>query len=162
MKKMGFAEAVAKIMARDNRYEAEAYAFVRDALDFTIKLRRKNSGREEEHRQRGGRELLEGRQCSNVSGQELLEGVRQYALREFGPMVMTVFSYWGIHKCEDVGAIVFNLIGEGIFGKSDHDSISDFKNGFNFTEAFVDPFLPPRHPGRRGDRSSGAPAQKVK
>lgn len=157
MKKIGFSEAVAKIMARDNRYEAEAYTFVRDALDFTIKLRRKASGREEG--QHGGREIIEGaRQASNVSGQELLQGIRQYALKEFGPMVMTVLSYWGIHKCDDVGEIVFNLIGEGIFGKSEHDSINDFKNGFDFKEAFVTPFVPPRS----GGRSSGAPAEKVK
>ena len=162
MKKIGFAEAVAKITARDNRYESEAYAFVRDALDYTIKLRRKSS-RDEDPRHSGGRELMEGaRHCSNVSGRELLEGVRQFALKEFGPMVVTVLSYWGIHKCEDVGEIVFNLIGEGIFGKSDHDSISDFKNGFNFREAFVEPFLPPAHPGRQRDKPSDAPAEKLK
>ena len=153
MKKIGFSEAVAKIMARDNRYEAEAYAFVRDALDFTIKLRRKAGGRDED--QRGGRDIAEGaRQCSNVSGQELLQGIRQYALKEFGPMVMTVLSYWGIHKCDDIGEIVFNLIGEGIFGKSEHDSISDFKNGFDFKEAFVEPFTPPRGAGQVERRES--------
>lgn len=161
MKKIGFSEAVTNILARDQRYEGEAYAFVRDALDFTVKLRRKS--KDEEPRHSGARELPEvPRQCSNVSGPELLEGVRQYALKEFGPMVVTVFTYWGIHKCEDVGDIVFNLIDEGIFGKSDHDSINDFKNGFNFREAFVEPFLPPQGAGRQDGRSSGAPAEKVK
>ena len=167
MKKIGFAEAVAKITARDHRYESEAYAFVRDALDFTIKLRRKGSGKEEEHRNPSPRELAEGlRPCSNVSGQELLEGVRQYALKEFGPMVVTVLAYWGIHKCEDVGQMVFNLIEEGIFGKSDHDTIDDFKNGFDFKEAFVEPYLPPKTMGRQGGKfsgtASGATAEKVK
>jgi uncharacterized repeat protein (TIGR04138 family) len=147
MQKIGFSEAVENIMARDNRYDCEAYAFVRDALDFTLKLRKKGT-RDEEQR--------------HVSGQELLEGVRQYALKEFGPMVMTVLSYWGIHKCEDVGDIVFNLIHEGIFGKSDHDSISDFKNGFSFREAFVEPFLPPQVSVRQKDESSGEPAEKLK
>ncbi|HWB58700.1 MAG TPA: Minf_1886 family protein [Chthoniobacteraceae bacterium] len=157
--KIGFSEAVANIMARDTRYESEAYTFVRDALDFTIKLRKKG-GREEE-RQAMGRDLSETvRQNSNVNGPELLAGVRQYALKEFGPMVMTVFSYWGIQRCEDVGAIVFNLIDEGIFGKSEHDTIDDFKNGFNFHEAFVEPFLPPEAPARRGQK--GAPVQKSK
>ena len=134
-------------MARDDRYDSEAYAFVRDALDFTIKLRKKGSKDEAQR---------------HVSGQELLEGVRQYALKEFGPMVMTVFSYWGIHKCEDVGNIVFNLINKEIFGKSDHDSINDFKNGFNFREAFVDPFLPSGAPSQEGNQSSDQPAEKVK
>jgi uncharacterized repeat protein (TIGR04138 family) len=148
MQKIGFSEAVDNITARDDRYDSEAYAFVRDALDFTIKLRKKSSKDEEQQR--------------HVSGQELLEGVRQYALKEFGPMVVTVFTYWGILKCEDVGEIVFNLINEGIFGKSDHDCIGDFKNGFSFKEAFVEPFLPPQAPVRQGDESSDEPAEKVK
>jgi uncharacterized repeat protein (TIGR04138 family) len=128
MQKLGFNEAVDSILARDPRYDAEAYAFVRDALDYTIKLRKKNN---KEDSQR------------HVSGQELLEGVRQYALKEFGPMVVTVFTYWGIHQCEDIGHIVFNLIKKEIFGKSDRDCIDDFKGGFDFHEAFVAPFLPP-------------------
>jgi uncharacterized repeat protein (TIGR04138 family) len=78
-----------------------------------------------------------------VAGPELLEGVRNYALREFGPLVVTVFSYWGIQCCEDIGNMVFNLIGAGIFGKTEEDSIEDFKNVYDFDEAFVKPFAPP-------------------
>ena len=66
-------------------------------------------------------------------GPELLEGVRQYALKEFGPMVVTVFSYWGIRSCEDIGHMVFNLIGAGIFGKTEEDSIEDFKSVLRFS-----------------------------
>ena len=82
----------------------------------------------------------------HVAGPELLEGVRQYALKEFGPMVVTVLSYWGIRSCEDVGHMVFNLIGAGIFGKTEEDSIDDFKNVFDFHEAFVKPFEPVKPP----------------
>ena len=56
-------------------------------------------------------------------------------------MVITVFSSWGI-RCEDVGHMVFNLIGAGIFGKTEEDSIEDFKNVYDFKEAFVKPFAP--------------------
>ena len=38
--------------------------------------------------------------------------------------------------------MVFNLIGAGIFGKTEEDSIEDFKNVFDFDEAFVKPFEP--------------------
>jgi uncharacterized repeat protein (TIGR04138 family) len=147
MQKIGFSEAIVRITARDKRYDGEAYAFVRDALDYTIKLRKKNS-RDEAQR--------------HVSGRELLEGVRQHALKEFGPMVMNVLSYWGIHRCEDIGEIVFNLISVGIFGKSEHDTIGDFKNGFDFTEAFVTPYLPPMARVRNGGKASDAPAGKAK
>jgi uncharacterized repeat protein (TIGR04138 family) len=38
--------------------------------------------------------------------------------------------------------MVFNLIGAGIFGKTEKDSIEDFKNVYDFGDAFVKPFAP--------------------
>ncbi|HJX98922.1 MAG TPA: Minf_1886 family protein [Chthoniobacterales bacterium] len=126
MQKIGFAEALDSIVGSDPRYQREAYIFLRDALDFTTKQQKKAKGTTVRH----------------VSGPELLEGVRQYALKEFGPMVITVFESWGIRSCEDIGHMVFNLINAGIFGKTDEDSIEDFKSVFDFQEAFVKPFAP--------------------
>jgi len=60
-------------------------------------------------------------------------------------MVTTVFGYWGITKCEDFGEMVYRLIELGTFGKSESDSIEDFKNSYTFHEAFVVPFLPTGH-----------------
>src|ERR1700745_423022 len=130
MQKIGFAEALDSIVASDPRYSREAYIFLRDGLDFTTKQQKK----------------VKGTTVRHVSGPELLQGVRQYALKEFGPMVMTVFENWGIHSTEDVGHMVFNLIGAGIFGKTDEDSINDFKNVYDFAEAFVKPFEPAAAP----------------
>jgi uncharacterized repeat protein (TIGR04138 family) len=126
MQKIGFAEALDSIVASDPRYQREAYVFLRDALDFTTKQQKK----------------VKGVSVRHVSGPELLDGVRRYALKEFGPMVMTVFDNWGLRSCEDIGNIVFNLIGAGIFGKTEEDSIEDFKNVYDFEEAFVKPFSP--------------------
>src|SRR5436190_1182366 len=126
MQKIGFSEALDSIVASDPRYQREAYAFLRDALDFTTKQQKK----------------VKGVSVRHVTGPELLHGVRQYALKEFGPMVMTVFDNWGIHSCEDIGHMVFNLIGAGVFGKTEEDSIEDFKNVYDFEEAFVRPFAP--------------------
>ncbi len=124
MQKIGFAEALDSIVASDPRYQREAYVFLRDSLDFTTKQQKKAKGATVRH----------------VSGPELLEGVRQYALKEFGPMVVTVFDNWGIRSCEDIGHMVFNLIGAGIFGKTDEDSIEDFKAVYDFNDAFLKPF----------------------
>ncbi len=126
MQKIGFAEALHSIVRSDPRYERDAYVFLRDALDFTTKQQKKTKGTSVRH----------------VSGPELLEGLRQYALKEFGPMVMTVFDSWGIHASEDIGNMVFNLIGAGIFGKTEKDSIEDFRNVYDFREVFVKPFAP--------------------
>lgn len=126
MQKIGFAEALDSVVANDPRYQRDGYIFLRDALDFTTKQQKK----------------VKGVTVRHVSGPELLEGVRQYALKEFGPMVTTVFDSWGIQSCEDIGNMVFNLIGAGVFGKTEEDSIKDFKNVYDFKEAFVKPFVP--------------------
>src|SRR5690349_24202000 len=128
MQKIGFAEALESVIANDPRYQRDGYVFLRDALDFTTKQQKK----------------VKGVSVRHVSGPELLDGVRRYALKEFGPMVMTVFDNWGLRSCEDIGNIVFNLIGAGIFGKTEEDSIEDFKNVYDFQEAFVQPFAPPK------------------
>ena len=126
MQKIGFAEALDSIVASDSRYQRDAYIFLRDALDFTTKQQKK----------------IKGATVRHVAGPELLEGVRQYALKEFGPLVITVFDNWGIHCCEDIGNMVFNLIEAGIFGKTEEDSMEDFKNVYDFEEVFVKPFAP--------------------
>jgi len=126
MQKIGFAEALDSILASDPRYARDAYVFLRDALDFTTKQQKK----------------IKGATVRHVAGPELLDGVRQYALKEYGPMVMTVFESWGIRCCEDIGNMVFNLIAAGIFGKTEEDSIEDFKNVFEFEDVFVKPFAP--------------------
>ena len=125
MQKLDFTEAVDLIAEADPRYPREAYFFLRDALDQTVKLRK--------------RQLGEG---GHVSGQQLCEGVRLHALKQFGPMVPTVFEYWGVKKTDDFGNMVWNLIELGVFGKTPTDSVQDFKGVFNFHDAFVLPFLP--------------------
>ncbi|MEA3213456.1 MAG: hypothetical protein QOE70_6513 [Chthoniobacter sp.] len=127
MQKLDFGEALDVIHGQDPRFDRDAYHFLREALDHTIKQRKK---------------AKEG--TGHVNGPQLLEGIRQYALKQFGPMVVTVFSYWGVRSCEDFGEMVFNLIRVGIFGKTETDTVEDFKGGYPFHEAFVTPFLPPQ------------------
>ena len=148
MQKIGFAETLQSVLANDPRYQRDGYIFLRDALDFTTKQQKK----------------IKGVSVRHVTGPELLDGVRQYALKEFGPMVMTVFDSWGIHSCEDIGHMVFNLIAAGVFGKTDEDSIKDFKNVYNFEEAFVTPFAPakPESPKPFPEPSAAKPATSSK
>ena len=124
-----FSATVDAIVADDSRYDRDAYFFVRDALEFTTKQQKKKVG------------TTVPAEC-HVSGRQLLDGVRQYALQQFGPMVLTVFEHWRITRCEDIGHLVFNLIEAREFGKSDHDTLDDFRQGFDFHDAFVKPFRP--------------------
>ena len=126
MQEINFDEAVELILTRDARFSRDAYLFVREALEYTQKLIGKET--------RG--------QIRHVSGQELLDGIRQFALQQFGPMVVTVFEEWGVHNCRDFGEIVFNMLEIGLLAKTDRDTRDDFQNGYDFTEAFRKPFRP--------------------
>jgi uncharacterized repeat protein (TIGR04138 family) len=121
-----FDENLDLILAKDPRYLHDAYLFVREALDHTQKMIVKEN--------RGN--------LRHVSGQELLGGIRDYALSEFGPMAITVLEEWGIRNCQDFGEIVFNMVEVGLLAKTEKDSRDDFQGGYDFDEAFRQPFLP--------------------
>jgi uncharacterized repeat protein (TIGR04138 family) len=114
-----FEAELKKIIAKDPRYSMDAYVFVRYALDYTV------------------RTLGVQR---HVTGQELLEGIRQFALDKFGPMVRFLFREWGVETCEDFGNIVFNMVDNRLLGKTEEDSIDDFSGGYDFYDAFEKPY----------------------
>ena len=126
MAKINFAEVVEQICEKDLRYSADAYHFVQEGLNHTLKSLKR--GGQSAHR--------------HVSGQELLQGLREFALKEYGPMSKAVLNEWGIKTTDDIGQIVFNLVSASVLGKNDTDSPSDFKNVFTFDDAFVKPFVP--------------------
>jgi uncharacterized repeat protein (TIGR04138 family) len=126
MHEASFEEALEQILAKDPRFQRDAYHFVREALDHTQKsIVKENKG-----------------QMRHVSGQELLAGIREFALAQFGPMTITVFEEWGIRRSQDFGDIVFNMVETGWLAKTDKDTRDDFQGGYDFVEAFRNPFLP--------------------
>jgi uncharacterized repeat protein (TIGR04138 family) len=72
----------------------------------------------------------------HVSGAELADGLRSYALEEFGPMAKHVLNSWGVHRTEDFGRIVFDLCEARVLRTSEDDRIEDFDDRYDFTEAF--------------------------
>ena len=123
-----FDSIIKAIQDEDSRYSRGAYYFLRQALDYTIN-----------NINQSGAKNLEER---HISGQELLEGIRLYALRQYGPMSYYLLNGWGIFTCNDFGNIVFNLVQCQVLGKTDKDSPEDFHNGYNFQDAFLKPFKP--------------------
>lgn len=142
MQNVSFHEAVSALIKKDPRYDVGAYEFVRDALEFTIKKNRK------------------GRQApaTDIPTSELLDGIRLYALNEFGPMAITVLDFWGVRSTEDIGNIVFALVDVGVFSKTENDTLEEFRKGYSFEDAFLSPFRP-RHTKstRRGAASPSKP-----
>lgn len=140
-----FEEAVDNICRRDARYQPEAYHLVREALDFATRSLQQSEQGLPRH----------------VTGGELLEGIKQYTLREFGPMSLIVLQTWGLTRTEDFGEIVFNLVEAGKLGKEKTDSRDDFAKGYDFFEVFALPYEPKKTSRqstagrRRPRRSSG-------
>ena len=128
MQDLDFSEVVSLICKEDNRFQKQAYNFVRQGLDFTVKELKKSDSR------RAGRSL-------HVTGVELLMGLRAYALDQYGPMARTVLNEWGVTRCSHFGDLVFNLIEYNVFSKTDQDKREDFSEVYTFEEAFDAPFL---------------------
>jgi uncharacterized repeat protein (TIGR04138 family) len=142
MQPIEFEEVIRKIVERDARYRREAYVFLREALEYTQKMMGRPTAEEVRH----------------VSGRDLLEGIRRYALEQFGPMVQTVLNEWGIHSCEDVGEIVFNMVDSSLLAKTDTDTREDFKGVYDFDEVFAKPF----RPAKRQSSITAVPELKAK
>jgi len=116
-----------RVLARDRRYEISAYMFIYESLAYT----QRRLGRD-------GAAL--GAAERHVTGQELLQGIREYAGKIFGPLAPTVFRSWGVTRTEDFGELVFNLVESDLLGKTETDRREDFGGGFDFDSAFDEPF----------------------
>lgn len=108
-------EILDQLQERNPRFHPKAYFFVLASLHSVIQA------------------LEEPR---HISGKELTEGARSLALARYGPMARSVLEHWGIHATEDVGAVVFALVDQGILVKQEGDSPADFADVFDFEEAF--------------------------
>lgn len=126
MQAIQFEQSVVSILKRDRRFDAQAYFFLKEALDFTLKRIADANGGQSRH----------------VSGPELLEGFRDHALEQFGPMAATLMAEWGVAQCRDVGDMVFLLIEEQVFGKQESDKPEDFAGVFDLQESLREPFRP--------------------
>ncbi len=100
---------------KDTRYKPGAYIFVLNGLEFL--LTRMGEKR-------------------HVHGRELSLSLLQFAEKQFGPMARKVLESWGIHKTDDFGYIVYNLIDIGLMSRRDEDSVEDFFEVEDFNQRF--------------------------
>jgi uncharacterized repeat protein (TIGR04138 family) len=122
---------IAKLLKEDRRYKIDAYAFVFEALNYahtqlgmgTERPAESEEGEPEEPPKEAERHL---------TGQQLCEAIRQYALEQYGYMAKCVLNSWGVKNTSDFGEIVFNLIGIGQMRKTTEDRREDFNNVFDF------------------------------
>ncbi len=134
-------QQLAMLLKEDSRYRLDAYLFVFEALSYAQDV----MGMGTESPSEPAVEIeeeddeLDGPQ-RHVSGQELCEAIRKFALQQYGLMAKTVLGSWGIHQTGDFGEIVFNLIRIGRMRKTPHDRREDFENVYDFETAFREDF----------------------
>lgn len=131
---------LAELLRRDRRYHFDAYVFVFEALRYAQQNTAAAGTRlgassdddfdpdEEEER--------------HVTGQQLCEAIRHYAVQQYGLLAKRVLNHWGIHSTGDFGEIVFSLIDIGQMRKTDTDRREDFDDVFDFDEGLRDAFVP--------------------
>lgn len=139
-----------ELLKRDRRYKLQAYVFVYEALEYAHRvLGMGRAGRSERPAEVEGVELPptgDEPTEQHLTGQELCEAIRRYALDQFGYMAKTVFNQWGVYSTSDFGEIVYNLISIGKMSKTPEDRREDFDNVFDFDEGLTRSFrmtLPP-------------------
>lgn len=112
-------QRIKEIVKRDTRYRVEAYLFLLAALEYSL-------------------DRLEVRR--HLTGRELLEGIKDYAIEQYGPMAYSVLESWGVHTTDDFGEIVFNLVEAGVLNKTPEDRREDFHDVYKFKEVFLDSY----------------------
>jgi uncharacterized repeat protein (TIGR04138 family) len=128
---------IAQLLHEDRRYKFEAYVFLFEALQFAQNVL--EMGAPSPTEPVAEEEETPGHQ-HHVTGQELCEAIRQYALHQYGYMAKTVLNSWGIQGTSDFGQIVFNLIRVGQMRKTPTDTQVDFENVYDFDVAFKQDF----------------------
>jgi uncharacterized repeat protein (TIGR04138 family) len=122
-----------QLLRRDQRYRLEAYQFVREGLDFAQRVLGMGVSRPLRRGQKPPPD-------SHLTGQELSEALRQFALEQFGFMAKWVLNSWGIYATSDFGELVYNMIAVNLMRKSEADRREDFNDVFDFDEVFVRQF----------------------
>jgi uncharacterized repeat protein (TIGR04138 family) len=120
------------LIAKHTRYPVEAFVFVQQGLDYTVK---QLHGEMPEHMQGQPHDPRDHPE-RHVSGRQLCMGLRDYAIDQYGLLARPVLKRWGVRRSEDFGQIVFAMVEAGLMFKTDSDSLDDFRDVFDFAEAF--------------------------
>ncbi|HEY4759325.1 MAG TPA: Minf_1886 family protein [Thermoguttaceae bacterium] len=129
------------LLQEDQRYRLEAYIFIYEALDYAQNVLGMGAekSRDPSPREESAHESAEAGE-RHVTGQDLCEAIRLYALHQYGYMAKTVLNSWGLCSTSDFGEVVFNLIRIGKMKKTPSDTRLDFDNIYDFDSAFRDDF----------------------
>ncbi len=132
---------IARLLEEDRRYKFEAYAFIFEALHYAQDVLGIGAESQTEQTDESTEESeTPAGPERHVTGRELCDAIRRYAIEQYGYMAKTVLNSWGIHCTGDFGEIVFNLIRIGQMRKTPSDTRVDFDDLYDFDVAFQQQF----------------------
>jgi uncharacterized repeat protein (TIGR04138 family) len=148
---------IIELLRRDRRYRLDAYVFVFEALRYAQQELGMGQAGERDPSQlaesgAAGADEENGGEIRHVTGQQLCQAIRRYALQQYGPLAKNVLEHWGVRSTGDFGEIVFNLIDVGQMKKTDSDRREDFDDVFDFDEGLRETFEPVTPAGRKEQR----------
>lgn len=73
----------------------------------------------------------------HMNGREIAQGLRELAVREFGPLAYDVWEWWGIRTTRDWGEVVWALIRAGLLHSNEADRIEDFDDVYDVRVALT-------------------------
>lgn len=130
-------QAMRELLEEDVRFKLEAYQFIREALQFAQENIDLITGpvaavsEESKSVAPADRPLPK-----HVTGQQLCEACRLYAIDQYGYLAKIVLADWGLHSTSDFGELVYNLIRIEQMRKSESDRREDFDEVYSFDDAF--------------------------
>jgi uncharacterized repeat protein (TIGR04138 family) len=124
--------AIADLLERDPRFKLEAYQFIREALAYAHDVLRLHES---------GEIGASAGHPRHITGQQLCEACRLYAIEQYGYLAKLVLNSWGLYETSDFGEIVYNLIEIEQMRKSENDQKEDFENAFSFEDGFEPQFV---------------------
>ncbi|MCR5413567.1 MAG: hypothetical protein K6F50_02410 [Kiritimatiellae bacterium] len=110
-------DSFSDITAKDDRYDARAYALLMDVVNY-----------------------LSGDKHLHMDAAAIMDEFKERTLDQYGPLSYTVLREWGVHSCEDIGEMMFNLTEGNRVRKDENDTAEAFTCGYDFKEAFLDPY----------------------
>ncbi len=113
-----------EVIRADGRYPPEAYSFLHEGLSKAVREAYVDDA------SKPGRH--------HVTGQQMCEAIRDLAAQRWGMLAPTVLAGWNIHATVDFGHMVYLLIERGFMHKTEEDSVDDFADVFDLSEAFND------------------------
>jgi uncharacterized repeat protein (TIGR04138 family) len=109
------ADVLTRIRSRSDQFDERAYLFVLGAIEY-VQAR------------------LPARR--HLAGAEVAWACRDLAWEQFGLLAPAVLSHWGITSTTSVGRVVFALVEAGLLVAQPGDSVDDFTDVYDFTQAF--------------------------